>query len=546
MALRAAVLALALLALASAVDNLLVNTKAGPVKGFLAPGDVRVWKGIPYSEPPVGDLRWEYPKSKEPFTEVYDATFDAPGCQQTCVLPPGNCPDYGLSEDCLYLTVTAPEEPSSDKAGYPVFFWIHGGAFEQGLGNAPLYNGTFFANKDVISVVINYRLGAFGFLASESMQGNYGLMDQRLAIQWVQDNIAGFGGDPSKITIGGQSAGGMSVGSHLVMPGSKGLFSQSIMESNCLGLPYHDRTSAAKNAKQAFEYLKCDTDDVACMKQKTPAEILDAQANAVSIDRKTLFENFLPWAPMVDPNGELPEQPLTAIASGHITQMPIMAGTVRDEGQFFVYELFTKKLGKTAYHTALDAIFGMHKAKTIKKMYPFDIVPGSKDGRDAFNILATDLIFKCPLRNVTRGLQNTLGEQAMPIYEYEMDHVLSFDCWGPNYSFCAPDESVVCHGSELPFVFNIFTGGNDENGNPIAYMPTKDEAQLAEDMNNAWVNFVSTGDPNKGGQTVPMDYPVYSQSSGSKCINLDEPNYNIGEDERAEQCDMWDSLGYTY
>ena len=97
-----------LLAFAKANDDLLVNTKAGPVKGYLAPGGVRVWRGIPYSQPPVGDLRWEYPKAKEPFTEVYDATFDAPGCQQTCVLPPGNCPAYGMSEDCLYLNIFAP------------------------------------------------------------------------------------------------------------------------------------------------------------------------------------------------------------------------------------------------------------------------------------------------------------------------------------------------------------------------------------------------------------------------------------------------------
>lgn len=546
MSLFAIILSLCLLVVAKS-DDLLVNTpKAGPIQGMMTDDNVRLWKGIPYAKPPVDALRWQYPQAKEPFTEVYDATFDAPGCQQTCVLPPGNCPEYGQSEDCLYLSVTAPEKPSSDGTGYPVFFWIHGGAFEQGYGNAALYDGTTFAKKDVITVVLNYRLGALGFLASESMDGNYGIMDQRMGIQWVKDNIGAFGGDPSKITIGGQSAGGMSVGCHLVMPESKGLFSQSIMESNCLGLPYHSRSSAAKNAKQMFEYLKCDANDVSCMMGKTVEEILDAQKNSVKIDRKSLFENFLPFAPMVDEAGVLPETPLTAIANGHIQQMPMMAGAVRDEGQFFVYELFTKKLGKTAYHTALDAIFGMHKAKTIKKMYPFDIVPGSKDGRDAFNVLASDLIFKCPLRNVTRGLQNTIGANTVPIYEYEMDHVLSFDCWGPSYEFCAPDENVVCHGSELPFVFNAFSGGNDENGNPVSYTPTADEKQLAQDMNNAWVNFVSTGNPNKGAMTIPLDYPLYSQDSGSKIINLDEPGYSVGGDERAEQCDMWDSLGYVY
>ena len=155
----------------------------------------------------------------------------------------------------------------------------------------------------MVTVVVNYRLGALGFMASKSMQGNYGLMDQRLALQWVNDNIAAFGGDPKRITIGGQSAGGMSVGAHLIMPGSKGLFSQSVMESNCLGLPYHTRESATKNADAAFEYLNCDKDDVSCMRSKSAEEILDAQANSVKMDRKTLFINFLPFAPMVENGG---------------------------------------------------------------------------------------------------------------------------------------------------------------------------------------------------------------------------------------------------
>lgn len=169
------------------------------------------------------------------------AAFNAPGCQQVCNLPPGNCPEYGISEDCLYLSVWAPTEPSSDPAGYPVYFWIHGGAFEQGLGNCALYNGTTFATNNVVSVAINYRLGALGFLASESMEGNYGLWDQQLALKWTIDNIAGFGGNPKRVTIGGQSAGAMSVGAHLTAKGSVGMFQQAVMESNPLALPFHTR-----------------------------------------------------------------------------------------------------------------------------------------------------------------------------------------------------------------------------------------------------------------------------------------------------------------
>ena len=158
-----------------------------------------------------------------------------------------------------------------------------------------------------------------------------------------------------------------------------------------------------------------------------------------------------------------------------------------------------------------------------KKCIHIDIVPGSKDGREAFNILATDLIFGCPLRNVTRGYQNSLGLEAVPTYQYRLDHVMSFDCWGPNYTYCV---NVVCHGSELPFVFNNFAGGNGPDGKPVTYNPTPDEITLAADVSGAWTNFISTGNPNKGSQAVPMEFKPYSAASGEMFVILDEPAWS--------------------
>jgi carboxylesterase type B len=194
----------ALVAQALSLDPLLVKTDLGYVQGHMAYENVREWNGIPYAVPPVGELRWTYPQSPEPYASTYEANFMAPGCSQTCKLPPGNCPIYGIGEDCLYLSVWAPHDPPKDPKGYPVMFWIHGGAFEQGLGDCALYNGTNFATKGIITVVINYRLGAMGFMAAENMQGNYGFMDQRLALEWTKRNIAAFGGNSDDITIGGQ------------------------------------------------------------------------------------------------------------------------------------------------------------------------------------------------------------------------------------------------------------------------------------------------------------------------------------------------------
>lgn len=487
----------------AAEGSLLVSTTTGQLQGFVNPANIREWKGIPYAQPPVGSLRWEYPQAPKSFSSVYNATYDAPGCPQICNLPPGNCPEYGTSEDCLYLSVFSPLEdpdPQEFPNGYPVFFWIHGGAFEQGLGNCALYNSSTFAQKKIVSVTINYRLGALGFLASKSMKGNYGIVDQRLALQWTNDNIKAFGGNPKQITIAGQSAGGMSVGSHLISPNSKGLFQYSIMESNPLGLPFHTRESAQTNADDIFTYLGCATDDIECMKTKSVDEVLDAQKNAIKLDFDTLLLNFLPFSPMVEPGGEIPDQPLYALARGDlVTHNPIMSGSMYDEGQLFVYELFTKPLNEQEYNLIVKAVFGLAKSKRILEKYPFNLIPDNTDGRAIFNILATDLLFYCPVRNITTGYQRALGAQVIPSYIYRFKHIMSFDCWGENYTFCV---GYCCHGSELPFVFNVFTDGVD-----VTYDPNKDELALTEDLSSAWANFITTGSPNKGYYKIPQEYP---------------------------------------
>ncbi len=526
----------------SAIDQLLVaKTTAGIITGFYNDKGIRQWKGIPYANPPVGNLRWTTATPTLPFISgSYSATFDAPGCPQQCNLPPGNCPEYGQSEDCLYLSIFSPKEPSTNPQGYPVMFWIHGGAFEQGLGNCALYDGSDLASKNVVSVVINYRLGVLGYMASKSMEGNYGFTDQQLALNWTKNNIGSFGGNPSQITIAGQSAGAMSTSLHMISPNSKGLFTAAIMESNPLALPYHTRDTASANAKSAFEYLNCREDDVECMKSKSVEEILDAQSNSVKLNLNNLLINFLPWAPMVVPGSSvIPEQTLTAIAGGRFGNVPILAGSMYDEGQLFVYELFTKPVSKIAYKTIIEGTFGINTGKQVLKYYPFDIVPDSVDGRDALNVMATDLLFYCPLRNITVGMQQTLGISAPISYNYRFKHVLSFDAWGPDYTFCV---GVVCHGSELPFVFSVWSF-IDEHGNNVEYYPTSDEQELAVDMSNAWSNFVNNYNPNTGLPT--LTFPTY-KSGENKLLVLDIPGSEIQQNPRSFYCDFWDSIGYFF
>lgn len=450
-----------------------------------------------------------------------------------------------------------PNEPSPDPEGYPVFFWMHGGAYEQGLGNCAVYDGSNFVKNNVITVVINYRLGALGFLAASNMKGNFGTMDQRLALKWTQDNIGAFGGNPNGVTIGGQSAGAMSVVSHLQSPNATGLYRYAIIESDPLSLPFHTKESASKNADSFAEYLSCGNNDLACLRSKTPerknhhyqyyrqyyhnypyyyiSELLEAQEKSVKINLDNMLENFLPFSPIVD-GTEILEQPLDALRNGNFNKVPILAGSLLQEGILFVNELFPKSLSKLKYDGVIKGTFGNKNENEILKLYPSpDYTGDNSDGRPQLSTLTTDLLFYCPLRNAVRGYQSALGINAPTTFIYQFTHALSFDCWGPDYAFCV---GAVCHGSELPFVFNVFSDGS------TTYYPTPDERQLQVDISNAWINFIKNGDPNKG-LTVPSIFPAYSGSSDTIVI-MNEPGFQDTSNLRDSYCDLWDKLGYSY
>lgn len=523
-------------------DDLLVKLQDGSmVNGHYAETGNREWAGLPFAAPPVGALRWQFPEEPAPLQGTFEADVLAPGCPQICHLPYGSCPET-TSEDCLYLSVWAPAKPSEDPAGYPVFFWIHGGAFTQGAGSTPVYNGTDMADRDVVTVIVNYRLGALGYMASESMQGNYGVMDQIRALEWTQANIGGFGGDPSKVTVAGQSAGAESTLTCVTSPMAKGLFHQAIIESNPLALPAHTRESAGKNAKDVFEYLDCDQDDVACMMAKSTDEILTAQKEAPELDLHNLFINFQTFSPMVDATqGPVPRQPFWDMQDGNFPEMNLMAGSMSEEGWLFVMELFPKALSKIEYDGIIRVLFGSRKnKKAVLDMYPYDLVNGKDetDGRNVLNVLGTDLLFYCPLRNATRSFQSAgaQGTRAKPIYEYRFTQLIQEDIWEPSNPYCV---GHVCHGSELPFVFNVWSDGGEH-----VYYPTSAEKDLQLSTANAWANFITNGNPNVG-LPVMGDMPAYNGDADAMAV-IHSPDWHTESGMMKDACDMWDSLGYYW
>lgn len=332
-----------------------VRLDSGRVSGSFTHGLSR-YLGIPYAAPPVGELRWLEPQPVRPWNGVRACTKVGPECPQVEFIHKKNAARQ--SEDCLYLNVWTPAKKASEKL--PVMFWIHGGAYQMGAGGLPLYDGEKLAKKGVVVVTINYRLGPFGFLAhpqltkesANSSSGNYGVLDQQAALQWVKRNIAAFGGDPAKVTIFGESAGAMSVLNQLVSPLSAGLFQQAISESTLFvdrGLLMHATRPLAEAEGIGEQYaveMGCAgaSDVLAAMRAKTADELLgipqgksaDLRNSIKAITSPGLFIMDPKFVPVVD-GWVLPEDPGTMVASGEQHNVPLLIGSNREEGNLFVF-----------------------------------------------------------------------------------------------------------------------------------------------------------------------------------------------------------------
>jgi para-nitrobenzyl esterase len=339
-----------------------VMTDKGPVQGTVS-GSSRLFFAIPFAAPPVGDLRWKPPAPHAPWTMPVAATAPGPACGQLDALTAMSF-DTSSSEDCLTLNVWAPKAASTTKA--PVMLWIYGGSFVIGSGGMSDYDGQKLSEATgAIVVTINYRLGPLGFLALPALHaedpthpssGMYGFEDQRAAIAWTKSNIAAFGGDPTNITIFGESAGGISVCTHLVSPPSKGLFARAIIESGAyaIGLTATETAADAQGAA-LVKALGCDgksdPDTLACMR----AVKFDQVLLAMPASPFNIVTGGTSWGTVID-GLNLPDDPVKLFGKNAFAMVPTLLGTNTNEGSLF-FAFSNPVTSDATYQTFADALF---------------------------------------------------------------------------------------------------------------------------------------------------------------------------------------------
>ncbi|XP_033120787.1 cAMP-regulated D2 protein-like [Anneissia japonica] len=515
-----------------------VYTNYGALQGLVSERS-RIFYGIPYAMPPVGQRRWKAPEEPLSMGEnTFLSISQPPACPQVCGDPIGTCPEV-FDEDCLYLNIFTPLNVKESDS-LPVMIFIHGGNFDHGGAATLLYDGQHLANTtNTIMVVINYRVGALGFLVAdgidESLNGNFAILDQRLAFKYVQENIAAFGGDPNSVTLFGQSAGAQSIAIHMSSPDSANLFHRSIMQSNPFTLPYRDRASAVEIGVQLADVLGCIPSDIDCLRSCSSYDIYEAQLVVASnVDYTDLLQNFEYWGPVID-GTEIAMHPLEAYAQNSFQDKPMIIGALSQDALPYVYQLLPFEVPTALANTILFGLFGANALK-ISLLYPFQLFGG--DQRDVLTDITTDLVFACSSRYALLNAQQN-GQSA--VYMYEFAHAVSFEeAWGPGMSYCY---GKVCHGGDLPFIF--------QNAGELGYVYTTEELLLSDSMIYYWTNFAHTGDPNKVGEKSTSNYnpefttwPEFTVEDGMAQIRLVTPINEQLTDYKTDNCDLFDSIGY--
>jgi len=459
---------------AIAQDPASVKVEEGLVQGAFENG-LTVYKGIPFAAPPVGDLRWCAPRPAAKWGGVKLSTKFAPGPIQAWGAPAGK------SEDCLYLNVWTPAKSASDRI--PVLVWIYGGGFNGGSTSESNYSGENLAKKSVVLVSIAYRVGQLGFMAHPELSaespnhvsGNYGLLDMIAGLQWIQKNIAAFGGDPNKVTIFGESAGGIAVSMLCASPLAKGLFHGAISESGGSFGPPRLFTYPGENLKRLADAERAGKAYLDSAKVSSIAEMRKLSADKLPAIRG------LAW-PIID-GYVIPDDQYKLYEAGKFNDTPILVGYNSDEGASFMPPKTPED-----YITGVKARYGKF-ADDLIKAYPVgsNIVP--KTARD----LARDAAFGWHTWSWAR-LQTKMGKSKA--FYYYFDQHPDYPEGSPRAGYGSP------HGQEVAYVFKHLDASNSQT--------TKTDLEISEAMATYWTNFTKHSNPN--GEGVPA-WPAFSDAN---------------------------------
>jgi len=453
--------------LALAFSGEIANAQPAPVKvneGLLqgtTQNGLTIYKGVPFAAPPVGELRWRSPQPAKNWEGVRLADKFAPEPMQ------GGNPVSGKSEDCLYLNVWTPARSQGDKI--PVLVWIYGGGFNFGGTAEPTYNGEKLAKKGVVLVSIAYRVGQLGFLAHPELSaespnhvsGNYGLLDMIAALKWIRENIAAFGGDPNKVTIFGESAGGIAVSMLCASPLAKGLFQGAISESGGSFGPTRITTFPGENMKSLR-----DAEAAGERYAKGAGFSSIADLRKVDADKLPAIRG-LAW-PIVD-GWVIPGDQYKLYEAGKYNETPILVGYNSDEGASFSPPKTTED-----YITAVKARYGKFADELIKA-YPPGTGTVAKTARD----LSRDAAFGWHTWSWAR-LQ--AGKGKSKVFYYYFDQHPNYPEGSPRAGYGSP------HGQEVAYVFGTLDASNPQTG--------KTDLEISDAMGAYWTNFAKYGDPN--------------------------------------------------
>lgn len=488
-------------------DDIIVAISDGQIRGT----EMISWhgrpfyafRGIPFAKAPVGDLRFKPPVPADPWSGVLNATEDPPPCFQLELIFDFK---YKGQEDCLTLNVYTPYLPSSGNPPLPVYVFIYGGAYVEGENSAHLYGPHRFLDDDLVLVLMNYRDGPQGFLSTgdAAASGNYGLLDQNLALQWVQQNIEAFGGDPNDVTLGGESAGSASVIYQILSPMSAGLFHRAIAESGSSICPWAMIDDPLFYAQALAEKMGCPTNDttelVECLREQDPEEVYK---KGLDVTVENLILAFVPVVENPESGLFLTEEPLTLLEEGRFNKVPLIQGVNRDEGCLIYYvawPLFIE-INDFFFDETLPLLLRIltdyrqnlrNVSYALKDVYYSGIDMDNDTEVVRANI---DMLSDMFMRSWVVETINLIVSHDVPVYMYVFNYV-------GNWSFSYfTGEADVIHAIELTYLFNVTLA--DFN----VVLNEKDSA-FSEQFLGLWNNFTIRGNPTPSGpvQWTPTEF----------------------------------------